>query len=61
MKNIDSPSVMEGRTPEQNIQSIKGWGNQLAQELTYQLLEFESQIETLREEIESLKEANNGV
>lgn len=61
MKPINPPSVMEGRTVEQNVQAIKGWGNEIASELTYQLLQLESDIEALKAEVERLKEAQDGV
>lgn len=61
MKPISPPSIVEGRTPEQNIQSIKGWGYEIASELTYQLLQMESDIEELKAEIERLKEAQDGI
>lgn len=61
MKPINPPSIMEGRTAEQNIQSLKGWGYEIASELTYQLQEMESEIEALKAEIERLKEAQDGV
>lgn len=61
MKPINPPSVMEGRTPEQNIQSLKGWGYEIASELTFQIQTLESTIEELSAEIEKLKEAQNGI
>ena len=61
MKAIGTPSIMDDRTPEQNIQAIRGWANELANELTYQMLQLESEIENLRNEVEELKEAQNGV
>ena len=60
MKGIDTPSIMDGRTPEQNIQAIKGWAYSLSNELNYQLLQMESEIESLKKEVEGLKEAQNG-
>lgn len=57
MKPINPPSIMEGQTPEQAIRSLRGWGNEMASELTYQLLQMESDIEELKAEIERLKEA----
>lgn len=61
MKPINPPSVMEGRTPEQNIQSLKGWGTEIASELSYQLMQMEAEIEDMKAEIERLKEAQNGL
>ena len=58
---IDSPSVMESRTPEQNISALKGWGDELGYLLTMKLTEMEEEIESLKSQIEELKEAQNGV
>lgn len=61
MKPINPPSVMNNLSNEQNIQTLKGWGIEITNELTYQLQTLESDIESLKAEIEELKEAQNGV
>ena len=61
MRPINPPSVLNNLSNEQNIQSLRGWGNEIANELTYQIQNLESEIETLKAEIEELKEAQNGV
>ena len=53
---INPPSVMNNLSNEQNIQTLKGWGIEIANELTYQLQTLESDIESLKAEIEELKE-----
>lgn len=55
---IDPPSVMESKTPEQNIQALKGWAMEVSFQLTNQITEMQEEIESLRE---GLKEAENGV
>lgn len=61
MKPINPPSVMNNLSNEQNIQTLKGWGIEITNELTYQISTLESEIEELKAEIEELKEAQNGV
>lgn len=61
MKPINGPSVIIGQSNEQSIQALKGWGNEIAGELTYQLSQMESEIESLKAEVERLKEAQDGV
>lgn len=58
---IDPPSIMEGKTPEQNIQAIKGWASELSFQLTNAMTEMQEEISNLREEVKELKEAENGV
>lgn len=58
MYKIDPPVVNESRTPEQNIQALKGWASDVAYKLTQTLTEMEETIEILKKEIE---EAKNGV
>lgn len=60
MKPINPPSIMNG-TPEQGVQALKGWGIELANELTYQISQLEAEIEELKAQIEKLKEAQDGV
>ena len=55
MKPINPPSIMDN-TPEQGIQALKGWGFEIANELTYQISQLESEIEELKAQIEKLKE-----
>ena len=56
MKPINPPSVMDNLTTEQNIKALKGWGYEVASELTFQIQTLESEIEELKAEIEKLKE-----
>lgn len=61
MYKIDPPVVNESRTPEQNIQALKGWASEVAYKLTQTLVDMEETIESLRKEIEELKEEQDGV
>jgi len=58
---IDSPNVYENKTPEQNILALKGWSVDLSYRLTQTITEMEETIESLKKEIEELKEAGDGV
>lgn len=58
---IDSPNVYENKTPEQNILALKGWANDVSYRLTQTMTEMEETIESLKKEIEELKEAGDGV
>ena len=58
---IDGPSVYENKTPEQNILALKGWAMDVSYRLTQEVTEMEETIESLKKEIEELKEAGDGV
>ena len=58
---IDSPNVYENKTPEQNILALKGWASDLSYRLTQEVTEMEETIESLKKQIEELKEAGDGV
>lgn len=58
MLNIDTPNINNAVTPEQNIQTIKGWAEYLVGELNFQLQELENQITALQSELSAMKEEN---
>lgn len=56
---IDTPNIT-ATSPE--LQAIKGWAADLSYKLTQSLTEMEAEIESLREEVNKLKEeSGNGV
>jgi hypothetical protein len=56
MIGLDTPGINELRSPEENMLIVKGWAEGLVDELNYQLLQMQSEIESLRSEISQLKE-----
>lgn len=56
MIGFDTPGINELRSTEENMLIIKGWAEGLVDELNYQLLQMQSEIESLRSEISQLKE-----
>jgi hypothetical protein len=56
MIGLDTPGINELRSTEENMLIIKGWAEGLVDELNYQLLQMQSEIESLRSEISQLKE-----
>ena len=56
MIGFDTPSINDLRSPEENIQEIKGWASDLVDELNYQILQLEGEIEMLKAEVASLRE-----
>jgi hypothetical protein len=60
MRGFEVPGVsVEGMTNEENIQALKGWGTNLAEQLTYELLQMRTELDQLRE-MSGLKEENDG-
>jgi hypothetical protein len=56
MIGLDTPGINELRSPEENMLIVKGWAEGLVDELNYQLLQMQSEIDSLRSEISQLKE-----
>lgn len=61
MRGFDIPGVsLEGKTTDENIQSLNAWGINVSEQLNYQLLQMQSQIDALMEKTGLLKEENDG-
>ena len=59
MRGFDIPGVsLEGKTTDENIQSLNAWGINVSEQLNYQLLQMQSQIDALMEKTGILKEEN---
>ena len=56
MIGLDTPSINDLRSPEENISEIKGWAANLVDELNYEILQLEDEIEMLKAEVASLRE-----
>ena len=56
MIDIDTPSINEFASPEDNIMQIKSWATSLVDGLYYQIQQLEDEIDSLRNEVASLRE-----
>lgn len=54
---FDGPAIsVESKTNEQNLQILKGYLNDMADQMNYQISNLQSQINALQAQVDSIKE-----